>query len=188
MLVIVGLGNPGEQHARQRHNIGFMAVQVIAGRFGFSPWRRRFQAEIAEGTVEGRKVLALLPQTYMNLSGQAVGEALRFYKVPPADMIVFHDELDLVPGTVRIKKSGGHAGHNGLRSLDQHVGPDYWRVRLGIGHPGHRDRVSGYVLHDFGREEVDSWVVPLLDRLAQEFPLMAAGQPEQYAGRVTGKP
>src|SRR5689334_18936437 len=170
MLLLVGLGNPGSEYARNRHNIGFMAVEEIARRQGFGPWRRRFQGQTCEGTVAGDKVLALEPLTYMNLSGQSVGEALRFFKLTPDRVVVFHDDLDVAPGRVRIKKGGGHGGHNGLRSIDEHIGKEYWRVRLGIGHPGHKDLVHGYVLHDFAKAD-QTWVEALLDTLAREFPL-----------------
>lgn len=183
MLMLVGLGNPGPQYASNRHNIGFMAVDGIVRRHGFGPWRKRFQAQTCEGNVGGEKVLALFPQTYMNLSGQAVGEAARFFKIPPERVIVFHDELDLAPGRLRVKKGGGHGGHNGLRSIDDHLGKDYWRIRLGIGHPGHKDLVSGYVLHDFAKAD-RTWIEPLLDALAAEFPLLAAGEPETYLNKV----
>lgn len=183
MLLLVGLGNPGSQYARNRHNIGFMAVDAIVRRHGFGPWREKFQGLLCEGNVAGRKVLALKPMTYMNLSGQAVGAALRFYKLAPAEVVVFHDELDLPPGKVRVKKGGGAGGHNGLRSLDAHIGPDYWRVRLGIGHPGRKELVHGYVLHDFAKAD-EAWLEPLLDVLAAELPALAQGQPDKYASRI----
>lgn len=161
MKLFVGLGNPGASYAGHRHNIGFMAVDRIAADHGFSPWRARFQALAAEGMLGGRKVWLLKPQTFMNLSGQAVGEAMRFYRLEPGDITVFHDELDLAPGKLRVKAGGGHAGHNGLRSLHQHIGEAYGRVRLGIGHPGHKDRVAGYVLSDFAKAEA-GWLEDLL--------------------------
>lgn len=143
MLLIVGLGNPGSQYAHNRHNIGFMAVDAIHRRHGFSPWRRKFQAELADGTLEGEKVILLKPMTYMNESGRSVGEAVRFYKLAPCDVLVLHDELDLPPGKVRMKTGGGHGGHNGLRSITAHIGDGYRRMRLGIGHPGNKaDRKS----------------------------------------------
>jgi PTH1 family peptidyl-tRNA hydrolase len=183
MMLLVGLGNPGPQYARNRHNIGFMAVDEIVRRHGFSPWRKRFQGQSCEGSVGGEKVLALEPQTYMNLSGQSVGEAMRFFKLTPSDVVVFHDELDLPPGRLRVKRGGGHGGHNGLRSLDEHIGKDYWRIRIGIGHPGHKDAVSGYVLHDFHKAEL-TWVEPLVDALAADFPILAKGEHERYLQRV----
>lgn len=155
MKLFVGLGNPGTQYAGNRHNIGFMALDRIAADHGFAPWRSRFQALVAEGVLGGEKVVLLKPQTFMNLSGQAVGEAMRFWKLEPGDVTVFHDELDLAPFKLRLKHGGGHAGHNGLRSIHQHIGEAYGRVRLGIGHPGHKDRVAAYVLNDFAKAEAD---------------------------------
>ncbi len=184
MLLLVGLGNPGAEYARNRHNIGFMAVEEIARRHGFSPWRKRFQGQTAEGTVAGDKVLALEPLTYMNLSGQSVGTALQFFKLKPEQVVVFHDELDLPPGRIRVKKGGGHGGHNGLRSMDAHIGKDYWRVRLGIGHPGDKNAVSNYVLHDFAKAD-QTWLEPLIDACAASFPLLVQGQPENFMNKVT---
>lgn len=155
MRLFVGLGNPGEQYARNRHNIGFMAVDTMARRHRFSPWRAKFHGEICEGDLGGDRVLLLKPQTYMNDSGRAVTAAATFYKIPPADMVVFHDELDLAPGKLKVKTGGGHAGHNGLRSIIAHLGEAFTRVRLGIGHPGERDRVTGWVLGDFARADAD---------------------------------
>jgi peptidyl-tRNA hydrolase, PTH1 family len=146
MKLIVGLGNPGPTYAGHRHNIGFMVVERMADEHGFGPWRKRFQGLTADGSIGGEKVLLLKPETYMNESGRSVGEALRFLKIDPADLIVLHDELDLAPGKMRVKVGGGNAGHNGLKSISQHVGNEYVRVRLGIGHPGHKDRVSGMTL------------------------------------------
>ncbi|MEO0821387.1 MAG: aminoacyl-tRNA hydrolase [Pseudomonadota bacterium] len=167
MQLFVGLGNPGPTHARQRHNIGFMALDAIADWNNATPWRAKFQGEIAEARLEAGKVLLLKPLTFMNLSGQSVGEAARFYGIPTEDVTVFHDELDLAPGKLRVKRGGGHAGHNGLRSMHQHIGAEYARVRLGIGHPGHKDRVAGYVLHAFSQEE-RGWLEPLIDAVARE--------------------
>jgi PTH1 family peptidyl-tRNA hydrolase len=184
MLLWVGLGNPEPGMARQRHNIGFMAVDVIARRHGFGPWRQRFKGLCAEGTVGGAKILALKPLTYMNLSGESVQAAAAFFKIPAEDITAFHDELDLVPGKVRVKRGGGAAGHNGLRSMDRHLGtPDYWRVRLGIGHPGDKDRVTGYVLGDFGKEDL-GWLLPCLDAVADEAALLAAGKAEDFMTRI----
>jgi PTH1 family peptidyl-tRNA hydrolase len=184
MLLWVGLGNPEPGMARQRHNIGFMALDVIASRHGFSPWRRRFRGLVAEGTVGGEKVLALKPLTYMNDSGESVQPASAFYKVPPDNITAFHDELDLIPGKIRVKRGGGAAGHNGLRSMDRHLGAqDYWRVRLGIGHPGSKERVLGYVLGDFSKADV-AWLVPTLDAVAEGAPLLAAGKPEDFMTKV----
>jgi len=184
MLLWVGLGNPEPGMARQRHNIGFMALDVIASRHGFSPWRQRFRGLVAEGSVGGEKILALKPQTYMNDSGESVQPAAAFYKIPPEAITAFHDELDLIPGKVRVKRGGGAAGHNGLRSMDRHLGtPDYWRVRLGIGHPGHKERVLGYVLGDFAKADV-GWLVPVLDAVADSAALLAAGKPEDFMTKV----
>ena len=174
MQLFVGLGNPGAKYAGHRHNIGFMAVDAIASEHGFPAWRSKFQAEITDGRVGGERVLLMKPQTYMNNSGQAVGEAMRFLKLSPAEVTVFHDELDLAPGKLRVKTGGGHAGHNGLRSLHQHIGGDYRRVRLGIGHPGAKELVTGYVLHDFARADRD-WLDPLLDGIARATVKLAAG-------------
>jgi len=184
MLLWVGLGNPEPGMARNRHNIGFMALDVIAARHGFSPWRRRFKGEVAEGGLGGRKVLALKPLTYMNASGEAVQQAAAFYKLPLPAVTAFHDELDLAPGKLRVKQGGGAAGHNGLRSMDRMLGaPDYWRVRLGIGHPGHKDRVTGHVLGDFAREDRD-WLIPFLDAIAEAAPLLARGEAADFMTRV----
>ena len=165
MKLIVGLGNPGGQYARNRHNIGFMALDRIQERHGLSQWKRRFQGAVSEGTVDGARVLLLKPGTYMNESGRAVGEAARFLKLKTSDIIVLHDELDLAPGRLRVKTGGGNAGHNGLRSITAHLDNEYQRVRLGIGHPGHKDLVSGYVLHDFAKADAE-WLDPLLDAIA----------------------
>ena len=184
MLLWVGLGNPEPGMTRNRHNIGFMAVDAIAGRYGFSPWRQRFKGVTAEGSVGGTKVLALKPLTYMNASGEAVQQAAAFYKLPLEAITAFHDELDLVPGKVRVKRGGGAAGHNGLRSMDRMLGsPDYWRVRLGIGHPGSKDRVTGHVLGDFAKDDKD-WLAALLDAVADAAPLLAGGKPEDFMTKV----
>lgn len=184
MLLLVGLGNPGNEYARNRHNIGFMAVETIAQRHRFTPWKKRFQGQTAEGTVAGDKVLALEPATFMNLSGQSVVAALQFYKLKPENVVVIHDELDLPPGRIRVKKGGGHGGHNGLRSIDAHIGKEYWRIRLGIGHPGNKDLVSGYVLHDFAKAD-QAWIDPLLDAVSDNLPLIVDGQPELFMNKVT---
>ncbi|MBD3766250.1 MAG: aminoacyl-tRNA hydrolase, partial [Rhodobacterales bacterium] len=184
MKLWVGLGNPGAKYAGNRHNIGFMALDRIAADHGFSPWRRGFQGQVAEGRFGSEKVLLLKPETFMNLSGQSVGEALRFHKLAPADLTVFHDELDLAPGKCRLKQGGGHAGHNGLRSIHAHVGTDaYGRVRLGIGHPGHRDAVAGYVLHDFARADQD-WLDDLLRGVSDGAPALAAGDGARFLNAV----
>ncbi|MBC7314468.1 MAG: aminoacyl-tRNA hydrolase [Rhizobium sp.] len=174
MIIIAGLGNPGAQYRDNRHNIGFMAVDAIHRRHSFSPWAKKFKAEIADGEIAGEKVLLMKPQTFMNLSGESVGEAMRFYKLGPGDIIAVHDELDLLPGKVRIKVGGGHGGHNGLKSLDAHCGKDYRRLRLGIGHPGDKDRVHGHVLGDFAK--IDRiWLEPLLDAIADNADLLVKG-------------
>jgi PTH1 family peptidyl-tRNA hydrolase len=183
MRLIVGLGNPGGQYARHRHNIGFMAMDRIAEDHGFSPWRSKFQAQVAEGRLGGDKALLVKPQTFMNRSGQSVGEAMRFYKLEPADVIVIHDELDLAPGKCRVKEGGGHAGHNGLRSIHAAIGADYARVRLGIGHPGHKDRVSGYVLHDFAKADAD-WLDDLLRGVSDGADALAAGDWGRFQNAV----
>ncbi len=170
--------------ARQRHNIGFMAVDRIAGRYGFSPWRQRFKGLVADGTVGGEKVLALKPMTYMNDSGAAVQPAAAFFKLEPGAIIAFHDELDLAPGKLRVKRGGGAAGHNGLRSMDRVLAtPEYWRVRLGIGHPGHKDRVLGHVLGDFAKVDAP-WLSELLDAVAEAAPLLAGQQMEAFMSKV----
>lgn len=183
MKLFIGLGNPGAKYAGHRHNIGFMAVDAIHRAHGFGPWRRKFQAEVAEGTLDGAKVWLVKPQTYMNLSGQAAGEAMRYLKLSPGDLWVFHDELDLAPGKLRVKTGGGHAGHNGLRSLHQHVGPDYNRVRLGIGHPGQKELVAPYVLHDFARDD-STWLEPLMEAVGREAPRLAAGDAAGFMSAV----
>lgn len=184
MLLWVGLGNPEPSMARQRHNIGFMALDRIAHRHGFTPWRARFKGWTAEGSVGAERVLALKPGTYMNASGDSVQAAAGFYKLPPSAVTAFHDELDLLPGKVRVKLGGGAAGHNGLRSMDRVLGtPDYWRVRLGIGHPGHKERVTGHVLGDFAKSDA-AWLAAVLDAVADQAPLLAAGKPEEFMTRV----
>lgn len=183
MLLLAGLGNPGPRYANNRHNIGFMAVDEIVRRHSFSPWRSRFQADCAEGTLAGRKVLALKPQTYMNESGRSVGEALRFHKLAPEQVIVLYDEIDLAPGKVRVKQGGGTGGHNGIRSLEAHIGKDFWRVRLGVGHPGVKELVHGHVLSDFAKAD-KAWLEKLLDVVADEIPLLAAGDAPRFMSRV----
>ena len=184
MLLWVGLGNPEPGMARQRHNIGFMALDVIAIRHGFSPWRQRFKGLVAEGTVGGERILGLKPMTYMNDSGASVQAAAAFFKLAPEAITAFHDELDLAPGKVRVKRGGGAAGHNGLRSMDRMLGTqEYWRVRLGIGHPGHKERVLGHVLGDFAKVDRD-WLIATLDAVAEAAPLLAAGQPEPFMTKV----
>lgn len=183
MLLVVGLGNPGSEYAGNRHNIGFMAADVIVRRHGFSGWKAKFQGEVATGTVGGEKVAVLKPHTYMNLSGQSVGAAAHFLKLPVESILVLHDELDLPPGRVRVKRGGGAGGHNGLKSIDSHLGQNYRRVRLGIGHPGHKDLVSGYVLHDFAKAD-QTWLDPLLEVVSDTFPLLVAGDESGFMTKV----
>jgi PTH1 family peptidyl-tRNA hydrolase len=186
-LLWVGLGNPEPGMAGNRHNIGFMALDAIAARHGFSPWRRRFKGLTTEGQIAGEKILALKPLTYMNSSGEAVQEAAAFYKLPIESVTAFHDELDLAPGKMRVKKGGGAAGHNGLRSMDKMLGsPDYWRVRLGIGHPGSKERVLGYVLGDFAKDE-KPWLTALLDAVADAAGLLATGKVPDFMSHVALK-
>jgi PTH1 family peptidyl-tRNA hydrolase len=184
MKLWVGLGNPEPAMLRQRHNIGFMAIDSIARRHGFGPWRQRFRGLTAEGQLAGVKVLALKPQTYMNATGESVQAAAGFYKIDPGAITAFHDELDLAPGRVRIKRGGGAAGHNGLRSMDRQLGtPEYWRVRLGIGHPGSKELVLGHVLGDFHKTD-QGWLAALLDALADTAPLLAEDRPEDAMTRI----
>lgn len=183
MKLFVGLGNPGAKYAMTRHNIGFLAVDEIAASHNFAPWRKKFQGQLCEGVLGGEKVVLLKPETFMNLSGQSVGEALRFYKLSVDDVTVFHDELDLIPGKCRVKQGGGHAGHNGLRSIHQHLSPDYERVRLGIGHPGRKELVSGYVLHDFPKSD-QAWLDDLLRGIGDGAPYLAQGDAGKFMNAV----
>ena len=182
MLLFVGLGNPGAKYAGNRHNVGFMAVDAIARRHGFPPWRRRFQGVASEGSL-GERVLLLLPGTYMNESGRAVAEAAHFYKLDLKDIVVFHDEIDLPPAKVRVKAGGGIAGHNGLRSISSHIGNDYRRVRIGVGHPGVKDLVHAYVLNDFAKAE-RPWVETLCDVMADNAALLAKGTDSTFQNKV----
>ncbi|MFC3712105.1 aminoacyl-tRNA hydrolase [Sphingoaurantiacus capsulatus] len=184
MQLLVGLGNPGAQYALHRHNIGFMAADAIAEVHHFDPWRVKFQGLAAEGRVGDSKLLLLKPTTWMNESGRAVGEAMRFYKLTPADVTVFYDELDLAPGKVRMKTGGGAAGHNGIRSMAAHIGEDFRRVRLGIGHPGHKDRVTGHVLGNFSRTELDGWVPDLLGAVAAEVDWLLKGDDARFMNDI----
>jgi PTH1 family peptidyl-tRNA hydrolase len=183
MLLLVGLGNPGARHAGNRHNIGFMAVQAVAERHGIGPWRRRFQGVACEGPIGGERALLLLPGTYMNESGRAVAEAVHFYKLPLQDVTVFHDEIDLPPAKVRVKVGGGIAGHNGLRSISEHIGNDYRRVRIGVGHPGVKDMVYAYVLSDFAKAE-RPWVETLTGILADNVGLLVRGDDATFQNKV----
>jgi PTH1 family peptidyl-tRNA hydrolase len=183
MLMIVGLGNPGRRYAGNRHNIGFMAADEIHRRHRFSAWRARFEGEISEALLGGDKAYILKPATYMNESGRSVGQALRFHKIEPASLVVLHDELDLPPGKLRVKTGGGHGGHNGLKSIEAHVGKEFRRVRLGIGHPGAKELVNGYVLHDFAKADAE-WLQPLLDAIAENAPLLAKADDATFMNRV----
>jgi peptidyl-tRNA hydrolase, PTH1 family len=183
MLLIVGLGNPGRRYASHRHNIGFMAADAIHRRHGFPAWRTRFQGEASEGLLGGEKALILKPATFMNESGRAVAEAARFYKLQPSDIVVIHDDLDLAPGKVRMKVGGGHGGHRGLKSIEAHLGREFRRMRLGIGHPGRRELVNPYVLHDFAKSDSD-WLEPLLDAIAEHAPLLSRGEDSTFMNRV----
>lgn len=183
MFLLVGLGNPGPEHAGDRHNIGFMAVDEIVRRHDFSPWRKRFHGETAEGRIGQARVLALKPTTFMNLSGQSAGEASRFLKIPLEKILVLHDELDLLPGKLRVKTGGGAGGHNGLKSLDAHIGNGYKRLRLGIGHPGDKDAVTGYVLSGFSKADRD-WLEPFLEALAKHIGQALSGQDNEFMNKV----
>ena len=183
MLLLVGLGNPGPSYRDNRHNVGFMAVDAIHGRWRLGPYRTKFHGDLAEGTIAGDKVLVLKPQTYMNESGRAVQAVMTFYKLKPADLIVFHDELDLAAGKLRVKAGGGHAGHNGLRNIQAHIGPDFRRVRIGVGHPGDKDKVVGHVLKDFSKED-QAWRDTLLDAVADNVDLLMSGDDAGYQNRV----
>ena len=184
MRLVVGLGNPGSRYARNRHNIGFMAAEAIARRYGFAAFRSRFKGELAEGVIGGERRLLLMPQTFMNLSGESVLAAMSFYKIMPGEIIVIHDELDLRPGKVRVKRGGGNAGHNGLRSIDAMIGADFWRIRLGIGHPGVRELVHPYVLQNFPPDETKVWVAPLVDAVAEAIPVLLGGAPDAFMSEV----
>ncbi len=187
MLILAGQGNPGPKYAGNRHNLGFMALDRIAEAHGFGPWRGKFQAEISEGWIEtpsGRvKTLLIKPQTFYNETGRAVGEAARFHKLASADVVVFHDEIDLAPGRLRIKQGGGHSGNNGVRSMIAHLDADIRRVRMGVGHPGDKDKVMPYVLSDFAKADA-AWVEPLLDACARSVPFLAAGEDERFQTEV----
>ena len=183
MFLLVGLGNPGRRYAGNRHNIGYMAVDEIHRRYRFSPWRARFEGETSEGLLDGEKTLLLKPATYMNESGRAVGQAMRFYKLTPGDVVVVYDELDLPPGKIRLKTGGGNAGNKGMKSIESHIGKDYRRLRLGIGHPGVKELVNSYVLHDFAKEDRE-WLDPLIAAIAEHAPLLAKGDDPNFMNRV----
>jgi PTH1 family peptidyl-tRNA hydrolase len=183
MFLVAGLGNPGSKYAGNRHNIGFMAVDEIVRRHGFSSWRKKFQAEASEGMLGGEKLLVLKPATFMNESGRSVGEAMRFHDIDPSRLIVLYDELDLGEGKIRVKLGGGAAGHNGIRSIIAHCGPHFVRVRLGIGHPGDRNLVHPHVLSDFAKAD-QAWLKPLIEGVADHFPLLIAGQEANFQSKV----
>src|ERR1700756_336917 len=184
MRLVVGLGNPGARYARNRHNVGFLALDAIARRHGLPGFRSRFKGELAEGVIGGERRLLLKPQTFMNASGESVSEAARFFKISPSEIVVIHDEIDLRPGKLRVKCGGGTAGHNGLRSIDALIGADFWRVRIGVGHPGIKELVEPYVLQNFPSEEVSLWVAPLLDAVAETIGLLLAGAPAAFMSEV----
>lgn len=184
MLLFAGLGNPGAKYANNRHNVGFMAADAIARRHSFSPWSKKFQGLIAEGTLAGEKIILIKPQTFMNLSGQAVGEALRFYKLAPSALTVFYDEIDLAERKLRVKTGGGSGGHNGIRSIDDHVGNAYRRVRIGIGHPGVKDLVHGHVLGDFAKADRE-WLEPMLDAIAANAEMIVRGDEHGFMNKVS---
>jgi PTH1 family peptidyl-tRNA hydrolase len=186
MKLFVGLGNPGGEYARHRHNVGFVALDRIAAAHNLGPWRKRFQGETTEGTIGGERVVLLKPTTYMNDSGRSVGEAARFLKIPVEDIYVFHDEIDLAPAKLKVKAGGGNAGHNGLRSITAHMGNEYHRVRIGVGHPGSKDAVAHYVLRDFAKVEY-AWLDPLLDAMADAAPFLAKGDGARFLSQVALK-
>ena len=183
MKLLVGLGNPGAKYAHNRHNIGFMAMDQIASDHGFASWRSKFQGQIADGRIGSEKITLLKPETFMNLSGQSVGETMRYLKLAPDDVIVFHDEIDLAPGKVRLKTGGGHAGHNGLRSIHGHIGPDYDRVRMGVGHPGHKDAVPGFVLRDFPKADAE-WLDDELRGIGDGIAHLIAGDGSKFLNAI----
>jgi PTH1 family peptidyl-tRNA hydrolase len=184
MRLLVGLGNPGSRYAGNRHNLGFMAIDAIARRHGVASFRSRFKGELADAPIGGERRLLLKPQTFMNDSGESVVETARFFKIAPTEIVVIHDEIDLRPGKLRVKRGGGNAGHNGLRSIDALLGPDYWRVRIGVGHPGVRELVQPYLLHDFAAEELTLWVKPLLVAVAETIALLMSDMPDAFMSEV----
>jgi peptidyl-tRNA hydrolase, PTH1 family len=186
MKLFVGLGNPGSGYARHRHNVGFMALDRIAEQHGLPPWKKRFHGLVTDGPIGGRRVMLLKPQTYMNDSGQGLGEAQRYLKIDEADIYVFHDEIDLAPAKLKVKVGGGNAGHNGLRSISAHIGNEYARVRIGVGHPGSKDLVSHYVLHDFAKADQE-WLEPMLDAIAHAAGRLAAGDTARFLTDVARK-
>jgi PTH1 family peptidyl-tRNA hydrolase len=182
-LLIAGLGNPGSQYARNRHNAGFIVVDMLHAEYGFGPWKAKFEGLLSEGALGGRKTYLLKPQTYMNLSGDSVGPAVRFFKLPLSALVVVHDEIDLAAGKLKVKTGGGDAGQNGLRSITATLGPDYRRVRLGIGHPGEKHKVSGHVLQNFSKDDID-WLKPLVEAMVQAAPLLAKDDDAGFMSKV----
>ena len=186
MFLVVGLGNPGQAYEKNRHNIGFMAVDEIVHRHSFSPWRSKFQGQLSGGVIQGQKIIALKPETYMNESGRSVQVAMAFYKIKPEDVIVFQDEIDLAPGKLRVKRGGGHAGHNGLRSIHAAVGPNYARIRMGVGHPGDKAQVATHVLKDFAKADAE-WLEPMLDGCAEYLGDIMDGDDSSFMSKVAQK-
>jgi PTH1 family peptidyl-tRNA hydrolase len=184
MFLLVGLGNPGQEYAQNRHNVGFMCVDEIIKSYGFPSLKAKFSGFLTEGSIDHEKVALFKPLSYMNCSGRPTAETARFFKIPTPNVIVFHDDLDLLPGQVRVKKGGGHGGHNGLKDLDAHLGPDYWRVRIGIGRPLHKQDVTPYVLSNFSKAD-HTWLDPLLALLADEVHLLLTSSPQDYGAKIT---
>ncbi len=183
MRLLVGLGNPGAKYANTRHNLGFMAVDRVVDQYRLGTWRTKFQGHTVQGEIDDTKVAVLKPMTFMNESGRAVSEAMTFYKIALEDVLVFFDEIELSPGKIRVRQGGGHAGHNGIRSLVSHIGEAFWRIRLGVGHPGDKNRVSGYVLQDFAKSDED-WVNTLVDAASDAVPLLVSGEDNRYMTQV----
>ena len=181
--IIVGLGNPGADYSFNRHNVGFMAVDTLAHTFGATAWQKKYKGQLATASLGTRSVLLLKPQTYMNLSGESVGEVMRYYKLEPQDVIVIHDDIDLEAAQVKVKQGGGHGGHNGLKSIDAHIGKDYWRLRLGVGHPGQRDDVTNHVLGNFAKAD-KAWLEPLLTALPDHIPLLLEGDQARFIEKM----
>ncbi len=183
MKLFVGLGNPGRDYAKHRHNVGFMAVEQIADHNNFGPWKNRFQGEVSDGRLDGERILVLKPQTYMNESGRSVAAAARYLKIAPEDVVVFYDEIDLAAGKLKVKVGGGNAGHNGLRSISQHFDNDYQRIRIGVGHPGNKSQVANYVLSNFAKADL-TWLEPMLNEIAKAAPLLANDQSDRFLSDV----
>lgn len=186
LSLIVGLGNPEKEYAMNRHNVGFMVVDALSHSFNATKWQKKYKSEIAQADIDGVSCILIKPMTYMNLSGEAVGEIMRFYKLTPEDVFVFHDDLDLPPGDVRVKQGGGNAGHNGLKSLDAHIGANYWRVRIGIGRPENKDQVSDYVLSNFSKADV-KWIEKMLDGIVNAMPQLLEKNASAFLKAVSGQ-